>query len=157
MKPKLELTNEEIEKIHFDHDLSTPYVPDSFKEIVRDVLKAAAAKLPEIPEPARWIPITERMPTEADGLSGSTNTKDNGAVYWMREVSGASWAQWSDPPPGAVAYLPLPACVPPALTPEETDRKEFEAWFGKSDLCLTQQLMAWDAWQAARAKGGSAS
>ena len=118
------------------------------------VIEIISARL----QPPGWKSYPENQPTEADGLSGSTNPSDDGAVYWMVEGLGITWwSRWSNPPTGAVAYLPIPAYAPPVPTAEEISRKEFEAWFDGADMPNSRKPMALEIWQAARAKGGQES
>ncbi len=161
MKLKLKLADiekQEITQTYSDiYDSNHRGHREAVEAMVAKALEILTAKLPEIPEPVRWIPITERMPTEADGLSGSPWVDENGEIAWLSEKLGLTRGSWDEPPQGAYAFLPIPAYVP---APEEISRKEFEAaWLDviRHEPSALVVDMAFRVWQAARAKGGSAS
>ena len=113
----------------------------------------------------RWIPITERMPTEEDGMTGSTNRAEDGAVLCMMSgVRGWMMRPW-DNISDAVAWCRIPDYSPPVPTPEDPVRLAFEKWvideldddakrYTEGAYVYENVRCAWAAWQAARADAG---
>ena len=99
MSTQFKLTEEERSRILAAH-------PSHALNVVEEIV---ASRWPEAP---RWIPVTERMPTAADGMKGSTNRMDDGKVLWMTLRGG-----WHDgnAPDYAVAWCRIPDYVPQAL------------------------------------------
>ena len=161
MKLKLEITeseNQDICRAYAKHD---GYHYASVKSMVAKTLEILTAKLPEIPEPARWIPRKERRPTRADGIKPPHWNAE--VLLWILSDGRIFIGDWDNPPYGpgevAVAFLPIPAYAPPVPTPEEISRKEFEEFIHSYGRPLEPGEINWAkaGWQAARAKGGAAS
>lgn len=126
---------------------------------LEESLNAALRELSALREQYRWIPRSEREPTDADCLKLPNG---NEWIEWLHPESGP-WighiykdyflgeraTHWKTPPP-----LPTP-------DPLEESRRNFEQWYVENVFDLQRDPIGsklcgdmWKAWQAAR-KGGA--
>ena len=112
-----------------------------------ETLRAELAKRDERLAALEWRPVSVK-PTREDADEGGKVIWTNGTSYleidW-NDIDGMhpSWKWWR------------PFSPPPAPSPEEIERREFEAYYAEADPRTPQNPFekeaAWKAWQAARA------
>ena len=125
MKPKFEFTEDEKEM------LSYVFV------FAKDLEKSISARWPE---PPRWIPVSERLPTEADGMKGSTLEGEKSVLIMWKE-SGISCRPWNDiNSPDILAWFRIPDYAPPVV---DKDREEFEAWARREGMNMEFKQMTY--------------
>jgi len=113
--------------------------------VERDDLRAELAKRDERLAKLEGRPVSVR-PTREDGDS-------RGNVCAVLHTGELCIQAISHPFSDAVCAW-WPFSPPPAPSPEEIERREFEAWWNSSDNFAASKPVAWHAWQARAAKEG---
>lgn len=103
----------------------------------------------------RWIPISERLPTEKDAVDGLVWVwKTKSLLSSISEISYKNVLTFSN------RYthwmIPIPCPPSPPETEEQAMRREFEEWYHATSLSKDRSVALWTAWQAAKSTGGQA-